>query len=370
MATTFSTVIATRNRQAALALSLPLHLTQSRLPERILVVDSSDDMAGNKALVDRLAATAPIPVEHLPSAAGSSLQRNIGLARIASDVVFFPDDDSLVHPEALAGMMRIYDCDTNGRIGGVCGMESKIAPEGVLPQSEVVYEKRIADRLRTRFGARPFIEDRFFPDPMRTAARTLQKALPPAEDWLAQENAEWVEWMTGFRMSFRTEVIRKRGGFNELLGRYSLFEDIDAALGVLGGGHSLVAARDAQIYHHRSPEKRTGGFQLGVINILNRAYVALRSGAADARLKVDIRRYSQFRTAQLLAGTTNKHGRDRVAGARAACRVLPALIASDLKDIDEVYLALRQKCLTLASAQSKHRMDVQGTEEERKQKIG
>lgn len=36
-------------------------------------------------------------------------------------------------------------------------------------------------------------------------------------------------------MSFRTEVIQKVG-FNENLGCYALYEDIEAGLGVLAGG--------------------------------------------------------------------------------------------------------------------------------------
>lgn len=345
MPTTFATVIVTRNRPAALALSLPLHLTQSRRPERILVVDSSDDMGPNRALVARLAATAPLPVEHLASAAGMTLQRNVGLARIDSDVVFFPDDDSLVHPEALARMMRIYDLDTEGRIGGVCAAETRLPPEGVLAAQTEVYRKRGIDRLRARLaGRRARLENRFFPDPMKLAARRLEADLPPPEPWLAAENAVRVEWMTGFRMSFRTDVIRKVG-FNENLGRYALYEDVDAGLGVLRGGHSLVAAREAQIYHHKAPETRAAGRQMGVINILNRAYVTRRSGAADAAILAALTRQARFRILEFRLGAKGTYGRDRLAGARAAYRLLPELLASPPDRLDMTYLRLRGACL-------------------------
>lgn len=349
MPTSFSTVIVTRNRPAALALSLPLLLTQSRLPERILVVDSSEDMVANRALVDRAAATSPVPIEHLASAAGMTLQRNVGLTRIESDVVFFPDDDSLVHPEALARMMRIYDLDTGHHIGGVCAAETTIPPEGALAGPEdgqtEVYRKRGIDRLRARIaGRRMRLENRFFPDPMKLAARRLQADLPPPEPWLTAENAVRVEWMTGFRMSFRVDVIRKVG-FNENLGRYALYEDVDAALGVLRIGYSLVAAKDARIYHHKAPENRAGGWQMGVINILNRAYVTLRSGATDAHVLAALKRQAQFRIFEFRLGAKGPYGQARLAGARAACRLLPDLIASPPDDLDATYLRLRQALL-------------------------
>ena len=259
MPTSFATIIVTRNRPTALALSLPLHLAQSRLPERVLVIDSSDDPSENRKLVERLAATTSVPLEHQVSVPGISLQRNIGLAQIRSDVVFFPDDDSLVHPDALARMMLIYDMDKDGRIGGVCAVETVLPPSGALDGQAASYEKRKVDRIRARVAPlRTRLEDRLFPDPMKLVAQRLQQHLPPPESWIAANNAVWVEWMTGFRMSFRTSVIKKVG-FNENLGRYALYEDIDAGLGVLAGGHSLVAARDAQIYHHKAPENRTGG---------------------------------------------------------------------------------------------------------------
>ena len=183
MVTSFSTIIATRNRPAALSLSLPLHLAQSRLPERVLVIDSSDDPSENRSLVDRLAATTPVPLEHQISAPGSSLQRNIGLAQITSDVVFFPDDDSLVHPEALARMMHIYDCDVQGRIGGVCAVEMAVPPAGVLDDPATGYQTRKMDRIRARIArSRTRLEERFFPDPMKLAARCLQQKLPSPEN--------------------------------------------------------------------------------------------------------------------------------------------------------------------------------------------
>jgi glycosyltransferase involved in cell wall biosynthesis len=338
--TTFSTVIATRNRPDALALALPLHLAQSRLPERILVIDGSDDPSANAALVDRLAAAAPVPIEHQVSRPGASLQRNLGLAQVTSDVTFLPDDDSLVHPGATEAILRVYDRDASRRIGGVAGLETRRRPDVADPPA---YAMRRSDRIKAWVKpVRTRIEDRLVPDPMKVAARRRMDRLPLPEPWLGQEGAVPVEWMTGFRMSFRTDLVRAVG-FNENLGRYALFEDVDAGLGVLRT-HLLVTTANALIYHYKAPENRASGRQMGAIHLLNRAYVACRHAEADARLHGVIRRHARFRLMQYRLDRS-PFGQERLMGARAAFRALPELLAAGPGALDETYLRLRRACL-------------------------
>ncbi len=348
MTTTYTTVIVTRNRPEALALSLPLHLAQSRRPDRILVIDSSDDPGPNRALVARLAPGAGLPVEHQASPPGMTVQRNIGLAQVETDVVFFPDDDSLVYPGALEAMMRVYDRDTGGVIGGVCSAEATEPPPGVLEGqgtgmgqgARPGYEMRTSDRIKARIAhSRYALEARFFPDPFALVAERLARHLPPAPAWLAEENAITVPWMTGFRMSYRTAAVR-RFRFNEYLGRYALFEDIDAGLGVLRS-HLLVGARNAQIYHHKAPERRSGGRQLGALHVLNRGYVVCRSGETGARVRAATRAHARFKIAQYALGSASRYERERLGGAVAAYRALPLLFDASPERLDEVYLGLR-----------------------------
>ena len=54
----FDVVIATRNRPQALALSIPLILGQSRPPEKLIVIDSSDDHAAVAGIVAETVARA------------------------------------------------------------------------------------------------------------------------------------------------------------------------------------------------------------------------------------------------------------------------------------------------------------------------
>lgn len=121
---TFDTVIATRNRPEALALSIPLILGQSRQPEKLIVIDSSDDHQAVKSVVEKAVRDWPGEVILRASERGSSLQRNIGLEHVAADVVFFPDDDSMLHPGTTEAIMRVYELDRDCRIAGVCAADA------------------------------------------------------------------------------------------------------------------------------------------------------------------------------------------------------------------------------------------------------
>jgi GT2 family glycosyltransferase len=139
-------------------------------------------------------------------------------------------------------------------------------------------------------------------------------------------------------MSFRTASARV--GFNEALGRYAVFEDIDMGLRVLAQGQALVVARKAQVYHHKSPERRSGGLELGVRHVLNRAYVTCRTGLVDARLRGTLRRYARFKAFTYGLGAATSFERERMAGARAAERVIDELCDAPLEALDATYLRL------------------------------
>lgn len=343
--TQYTAVIATRNRTDALRLSLPLLLGQSRPPCKVVVIDSSDEPEHNAALVSKLGERTSIPLVYETSLAGSSLQRNIGLQHVDSDVVFFPDDDSLVHPEALATMMHIYDLDTEKRIGGVCGIDARYPPPGVLSGGEY-YRMTPADRMRAAVSnARTAIENRLAPDPFILAGQRKYEHLPPPPPWLSGENAVTVPSMAGFRMSFRTESIRRRP-FCEDLGRYALFEDTDASFGVLDS-QFIVAALDAQIYHHKAPGVRANGRALGAMQILNRVFVVARSGIMDEQLAVITQRYALYKIAQYgsAAPVGGRFARERLSGAVAARREVPSLLSAAPSRLTQSYLAARKRAL-------------------------
>jgi glycosyltransferase involved in cell wall biosynthesis len=348
--TTYSTIIATRNRPDALALSLPLLLAQTRQPEMVLVVDSSDDPRPNAELVARLAAGAKVPLTHRTSAPGLPLQRNLGLVGVTSDVTLFPDDDSLLYPDAMEHVMRIYDLDTAGLVGGVRTAEARSAPPGVLntparAAASPAYKMRTTDRVKALISRRRYaLEAKFFPEPFAVIGARMTARIGDMPAGLQSEAAVTIPWMTGFRMSFRTSLIQARG-FNENLGRYALFEDIDASLGILQGGHLLIGAPKAKIFHHKAPERRANGATIGAMHVLNRAYVVARTGETDPATRRMTRRYLAYKIAQYASGVMSGFGRDRLAGARAAYRGTTEILTAPPERLDATYLRWRAQLI-------------------------
>jgi glycosyltransferase involved in cell wall biosynthesis len=336
-------VIATRNRRDALELSIPLLLSQSRKPERLIVVDSSDDPEAIESVVRPLADQSPVPIELIRSSPGSALQRNVGLSRVSSDVVFFPDDDSLVSPNALEALMRIYELDAEGVIGGVCTAEARRPPETMMERAITAYRMSLFDRFKLKIGTQHrALEAKLMPSPFILHGQSCWN-VRPAPSWLERENAVLVEWMTGFRMSFRTQVIR-RSGFDETLGRYALFEDVDASFSVMKD-HLVVGTHNAQTFHHKAPGRRDSGRTLGVSQILNRAYVTCRHAAPGSAARAQLTPYSRYKVAQYAVGATSRFGRDKFIGASRAVRYIPELLRSPSSELRGKFLELRDHCL-------------------------
>ncbi len=333
----YDIVIATRNRPDALALSLPLLLAQTRLPRSVVIVDSSDDHGEVERAVKTAERNSEIPVDLVRSEPGTSFQRNFGLERAEAEVVFFPDDDSLCGPEVAERIMRIYECDPD--VAAVCAAESPTPPEGVLDHSPGAYRMTPADRFKQRIAhTRAKVERRLAPDPFITlGAELISGRSRPS--WLESENAVLVPWMTGFRMSFRREVI-ERVRFCEGLGRYSLFEDVDASYAAWRNG-LVVGARSARIYHHKAPGSRAEPRRLGASQLLNRAYIVARHAEDPGRWIGRVSRYARYKALQYAAGG----GGERLLGARRAIRRIPDIMRAAPAERDDVYRRAIEECL-------------------------
>src|SRR5512134_3200590 len=186
---TLDVAIATRNRARVLDLSLPLLLKQSRKPNTIIIIDSSDDPEAVANVVNTYSARSDIPIKFIRSSAGTALQRNVALEHVTSDIVMFPDDDSLLLPGALDAIMRIYEADVEETIGGVCGREVLEAPADVLSVARRSYKMTRLDRMKQRLGRQRFLlERRFCPDPLTVHGRSRCNA-HGTPGWLSGQNA-------------------------------------------------------------------------------------------------------------------------------------------------------------------------------------
>lgn len=331
-----SIVIATRNRPAALRLSIPRMLNQSRRPAQLIVVDSSDDHAATVAAVHESVGDDPVDLIILPAERGLTRQRNLGLKHVTAPVVFFPDDDSIWFPGVAEAQMEVYEKDEGECIAAVCAAESPTPPQDWQAGGAAAYQMRGSHRIQQRFAAiRSKIENTLLPDPAKLVGKSFWPANKDLPTWFSEQDVVLVEWMTGFRMSFRTEVIRKIG-FDELLSRYSLCEDIDASFGAWHHG-MVVGARKARIYHYRSPERRDNGRRYGGTHILNKAYVICKHEEVGEGARRKVMASARYKIFLYWLAQSDEFGKERYRGAREALKGARQLVGACRSDAKMIY---------------------------------
>lgn len=329
----YTVLIATRNRAHALELSLPRIVSQSLPPSQILVVDSSDDHEKVKSTCDRILLSSSIEYQIVKAPRGAVVQRNIGINLVKHPIVLFPDDDSILFPDAAQKMVAVYSSDSSCKIAGVCAFESTTPPPG-FEDASAGYQMRKSDRLKTKIQAIRRRIESFMP---RDPAFVLGSQFIQKFDFSGLSPISVpVEWMTGFRMSFRLSAI-SRERFDETLTNYSLFEDVDASFSCWRQG-CIVAAKDAYIYHHKSPESRDRSESLGFDQLVNKAYIVAKHSDKKSPARSAIKSFAVYKTLQYLAAFGSKKGRARFRGAFRGLKHAFSIAGVDAVDARSAYV--------------------------------
>jgi len=347
----YDIVVATKDRPAALQLSIPLFLAQTRPPVRLIIVDASRDHSIIRKIVQDLCADKKIEVIVVKAPANSSAQRNCGLRHVKAPIVMFPDDDSLWYPDVAEVIIRLYKNDKEGIIGGVCAAPVTMSPlaSGVEGDKGRGYRMSRSDRLRQRCDRlRHRIDYMLWPDPFWILGRSYWSVhlMPP---WAGTENVAPVEYMGGYRMSFRAEVIKRAGGFDEVLGYqlgWAAGEDADASFKV-ARTHLILGARRARVFHHRFPGPRGDGFLVGFFVIFNRAYIVAKYASPDSPARRAVKRFAAGKLLYYMAEAGTRWGRDRIRGVRFALENIDRIFGCDASDLVATYKAVAE----LASSQ-------------------
>lgn len=320
----YSIAIATRNRPDALRLSIPRMLNQSRKPSQLIVIDSSDDHEIVKKAVKKAVNDHPVKLTIKHSEKGLTKQRNAALAHVEHPIVFFPDDDSIWFQKVAEKQMEVYERDVENRIAAVCAAESPFPPQDFESGENNSYSMRKGDRFKQRFAhIRAKLEKLFIPDPAILVGKKHWESFS-TPDWFNKEDIVPVEWMTGFRMSFRTNVI-KNCGFDEAFQAYSLFEDIDASFAAWKSG-AVVGARQAKVFHFKSPERRDNGKRLGFEQLVNKAYVVAKHTDNGDPIRLRMKRFAKYKILQYRLAANDQFGRDRLEGAKNALAEIPTIM--------------------------------------------
>ena len=344
MSLRYDVLMVTRNRIKAIRLSIPLILTQTRLPSQLIIVDASDDHDKILDEIERMVCGFPVELKILKSEAGTSHQRNIGLAHIQAPVVMMPDDDSLWYHDFAEHVMRIYEKDTHCHIGGVGGNGVRFLPPRLGNDfPALTYRMSASERLKQSLDFIPEkIEEHIFHDPFDLIGLS-RRNVKPAEPWMQEEDAIHLSKMGGYRMSFRTKFIRPIG-FDEVLGRYAMFEDFDACFGV--SKHSLVVeAMKARMHHYKSPEPRTSGMEWGVFQVLNRAYITCKHAPPGSIPRKYLKRFLYYRFSKYLPRIQSRWARERILGMYRTLPYVQQLLDSPVSELAQRYSSILKICL-------------------------
>ncbi|MFJ5229861.1 glycosyltransferase family 2 protein [Kitasatospora sp. NPDC088391] len=231
-----SVVVCTRDRDAMLRQCLDSLLRNGHPRTEYLVVDNTPGRAPReRPFGDRLSGDRPSdgPVRHLREPVpGLARARNRGLASARGELIAFTDDDTLADPGWAAALAARFADDP--AIGCVTGL---VLPAELDTPAQAAFERHCG-------YARGF------------APASWRLDRPPADDPLFPFTVS--RCGTGANMAFRTELLRRLGGFDPAIGAGSPGrggEDLLAFLQVLRSGATLAYQPDALIWHRH---RRTG----------------------------------------------------------------------------------------------------------------
>jgi len=241
-----SFVVATKDRPDELIRMWRSLLSQSRVPDEVVVVDAS---ARPSTLIGPQAA-APVLRYIRTAVASATRQRNLGFdaVRPDSDLVGFLDDDVVLEEGAVEAMLRFWG-SAGAEVGGAAFNMANHPPL----DWPVLKRSRLAESLglyARRGGA--------------VTASGFQTMIGP----LAR--TEWTDWLPSGASVWRREIVRDCR-FDEWFGGYSYLEDLDFSYRVRKS-FKLAVVAGARYSHLPAPGGRGGGYAFGLKEVVNRVH--------------------------------------------------------------------------------------------------
>ncbi len=259
-----SVIIATRGRAEAIGNTLRSLNGQTALPENVVIIDSSDgDRTAHE--VDRLAGTLRYKIDYQHTEIRSAArQRNIGAVGRNSDVFLFLDDDVDLDPACLSEILKVFERDSQGVVGGVSATIS----------NQVYSDPKGLNRflLGVCLG--------------RWRGTYAGRLLGPGVNFLPDDvpgTVQRVDWLPSTCTAYRREAFLKHR-FAEFEG-YSFAEDVELSSRV-AREYQLLNTTNSRIFHHDlGKETHKDWRTLGKSMVLNRYGIMAqnmgRNGALD-----------------------------------------------------------------------------------------
>ncbi len=260
---TSSVIICTRNRIDDIICAIKSLKKQTKQPQQLIVIDSSDQQLINKPPFKAIFNTQQFPNTELiyrHTKPGLTYQRNIGISCVTSDITYFFDDDVILDPAYLKQMNSAFSNNQKymGGMGTVTNMPAK--------KNDVYRLIRIIFFLQ-----RDYASGNFTFSGMPTHAYGLQKL-------------KQVEVLGGCCMAFRTCTLKK-DVFDEKLYGYAYMEDCDISRRISYNA-PLFFNPAAKLQHFSSPINRDAVVENRAMYIHNYSYLFFKNMYPRNRLKI------------------------------------------------------------------------------------
>lgn len=282
----WSHCIPTLDRIDILERAVRLSLAQSHPPTEIIIVDSGNNYALNRARIEAVLAASPQPAPELQYVQGRmrsiTVQREQAAAIASGEVLFFFDDDTLMFPDCAAALLSVYAADRQNRIAAAGASHVPALPDAGAGDIARKDSARNQDRARSALAqtlgrwiwsevfmmnaARHFI---FYDRPRRHGSAADVAAL-------GIDGLYHLPLIAGYAMTVRREVARLEP-FDTTLLSYAPAEDLDASYRFSRHGLT-VGVTGAHVHHFEAASgriRRRQAITLGLMNVAS--FVARRS---------------------------------------------------------------------------------------------
>lgn len=263
MPLTSSVIVCTRNRPKDLQRMLASLQVQSIQPTELIIIDSSTiPMNQQSTFVDYCNENnwlqTRVYYEHTKP--GLTLQRNVGLARVFGDIIYFFDDDVVLEPNYLEQMQLIFEQfpTYGGGMGSIINMDSK--------------HININRFFRT-----------FFLLPRDYASGSFTWSGLPTHAY-GLSHFKKVEVLGGCCMAYR-KIVLGNEQFDEKLHGYGYMEDCDFSRRI-SYTYSLFYNPAARLYHYNSPISRDAVTANRAMFVHNYSYLFFKNVYPRNKLKI------------------------------------------------------------------------------------
>jgi glycosyltransferase involved in cell wall biosynthesis len=218
----YSVVLVTKDRKTRAERTIENALAQTRAPNAVVVVDSSDPSLELDPDLEQAALSVGCDLHLLRSEPSITAQRNRGVDHVSTPVVLMLDDDIVIAPDYMEVILRRWEWAGLEAFAAVVGMQRLAPGQTPMPRPELLIRRALLLHEQVYGGSYTVIK---------------RSGKVRIAHWPDQE--VFVPVFANSAVVYRTELLRKHR-FDERFSGYVLGEDYDL---------TARLARDGPILH-------------------------------------------------------------------------------------------------------------------------